>query len=496
MYAPQIGMWSKNFNRYFLHWDRRDSYVLVACVLLLAAAGWGVGLVIRARGSERAWRVYQHLFVLTLGSGLLSLPPTLHHHHEGLMLGLWTALVAAVALIYFKRWSGVVRFAKSASLTFSVLSPLLLYQVLTYRTYDGADVEAGTKPAVQAPANARPVFIFLFDEWSYLHCLDRSGNIRASLPNLTKFASQSIHFANAQSEGGNTEDSVPRFFFQADDQFVVRQEKGYLKRPDGLAPSRTTPSIFQMARDKGYTTTARGFYLPLRFVLGDQVDDCDSIPHWSHMQTTADRMKNCLLQNLRYWPDPISRLYGSKVTEAIDLNQWKFASDKNHEDTLEVIDRCPANTFFYSHSPGVHPPWVFHADGSPRTFRSEDDPSHYDEQMVYVDRLLGELLKKLKKAGKYDNSTIIVLADHGWKYDKEPEIVSQPDWKYRVPLMIKWPGQQTGTVVRKRFSLIQLKPILEAALTGGTLAEVERIIEATPAPAPPEAYPPVREEPF
>ena len=38
---------------------------------------------------------------------------------------------------------------------------------------------------------------------------------------------------------------------------------------------------------------------------------------------------------------------------------------------------------------------------------------HYKEQLIYVDKLFGELIEKIKEENKLNKSTIVLLSDHG-----------------------------------------------------------------------------------
>src|SRR5438309_11517180 len=91
LFAPQIAMWSQDFNRYFVHWDRMDSIAILTCIVLLGLIGAAVGIGLKSLRNARPWRVYTHVFLIALGTGIISLPPKLHHFHPGLLLAMWLA---------------------------------------------------------------------------------------------------------------------------------------------------------------------------------------------------------------------------------------------------------------------------------------------------------------------------------------------------------------------------------------------------------------------
>lgn len=96
------------------------------------------------------------------------------------------------------------------------------------------------------------------------------------------------------------------------------------------------------------------------------------------------------------------------------------------------------------------------------------------QQVAYTDRLLGEALAALDRAGLYDRSLIVVTSDHGDSFsegvagrdlDGAQRAAAELAW---VPLFIKEPGQQTGRVDDRNWQEVDLLPTL-ADYTGVSL---------------------------
>jgi arylsulfatase A-like enzyme len=93
----------------------------------------------------------------------------------------------------------------------------------------------------------------------------------------------------------------------------------------------------------------------------------------------------------------------------------------------------------------------------------------YAEEVRYADRWVGELLTGLKALGTYDDSLIVITADHGEElfdhggldhgHSMHEEVVS-------VPLLVKWPGGVTGDKL-----VTQTVPLMAVA---GTLLQLAR----------------------
>jgi arylsulfatase A-like enzyme len=90
----------------------------------------------------------------------------------------------------------------------------------------------------------------------------------------------------------------------------------------------------------------------------------------------------------------------------------------------------------------------------------------YDGEIAFIDEALGRLFEGLKTLGLYDNSVIIVTADHGEGF------YEHEDWQHanllydevlHVPLVVKWPNRARTGEVESLVNLLDIFPtILEA----------------------------------
>ena len=124
--------------------------------------------------------------------------------------------------------------------------------------------------------------------------------------------------------------------------------------------------------------------------------------------------------------------------------------------------------------------------------------SLYAGEVAFVDAMVGEFVKVLKDSGRYDESLIFFLSDHGHPLAEHGKFLKGPDRMYsellRVPFGFKLPGQaHAGQRVRQLAQFPDFLPtLLDAAglgnnapaLQGKSLmplvhGQVERIREAT-----------------
>lgn len=161
--------------------------------------------------------------------------------------------------------------------------------------------------------------------------------------------------------------------------------------------------------------------------------------------------------------------FGNRPEDLVKPRQGplRIGGGARFREFIAGIEPRSSPTLHFTHLMLPHPPFYYLPSGTQyRTESKEpagswqmlgDDPwvaAHSYQrhllQLGFVDLLLGELLAKLDATGLYEQSLVIVTADHGTSF--------QPNQPRRelgasnavnvlgVPLFVKLPGQQTGTV--------------------------------------------------
>ncbi|MFQ5740492.1 MAG: sulfatase-like hydrolase/transferase [Acidobacteriota bacterium] len=101
--------------------------------------------------------------------------------------------------------------------------------------------------------------------------------------------------------------------------------------------------------------------------------------------------------------------------------------------------------------------------------------SQYDGGIAYLDYQVGQLILRLKKLGLYDQSLVLITSDHGETFGRRRHLIGHAVSVYQdqihVPLIIKYPGQKRGRVVRDTVSLVDLMPTI-LARTESTVPKV------------------------
>lgn len=161
-----------------------------------------------------------------------------------------------------------------------------------------------------------------------------------------------------------------------------------------------------------------------------------------------------------------------------------------HAGRIGTIRRLIANassstspTLHFAHVLLPHKPWTLapdlrmsaRPDNDPRPVssldRRRDAYQSHLRQFVAVDSVIGEMVASLRASGRWDDTTVVVTADHGLTFVpgesyRDVVNVGNPqtlDDIYRIPLFVKFPGQVTGQVNDCPASSVDILPTVLAA---------------------------------
>ena len=301
------------------------------------------------------------------------------------------------------------------------LAPISVAQVLLWKPWDTRQV-VQRNPAAPKPGNRVPVFLFVFDEWSYQRSY-AGQELRPFLHNLRWLASHSLEFTEAHSQAGSTDVSVPRLVFQREGELQPRNGIAFWKQGDSLLRSDRLRTIFAAAQARGYQTSLIGFYFPYRAVLGDQVDEIVNEAYAPKGQRLRERIEWVVVRNLEFLADPLSRLLWHRWFSSTVSQNWVRVNHSWRTMVGDLIRRSNGNRFAMIHWPLPHGPFVLNADGTlHRSFqrgRMEGTPADYDRHLAYLDLVVGEVVAQLDSAGLLDRALLIVTSDHSRKTETD-----------------------------------------------------------------------------
>ncbi len=146
-----------------------------------------------------------------------------------------------------------------------------------------------------------------------------------------------------------------------------------------------------------------------------------------------------------------------KMTEAFSLYNERRA-EKVNKSAFEWLKKQSDGFFLWVHYFDPHTPY-----DPPLPFRDEYGDHLYDGEIAYVDQCIGLLFAELEKNELWQNTLIILVADHGESLGEHKENthgIFLYDATIRVPLIIKSPGIDKGKVCSTSVKTIDIAPTI------------------------------------
>ena len=395
----------------------------------------------------------------------------------------------------------------------TVLVPVLLVldgDVRKSAARQDAMVEIGADTGARAP-----IIVVIFDEWSLTSILDEDGAIdRERLPNLAALADRATWYPNATAPADATELSIPAIL--SGSQPVRGRLPTVTEHPTNLftllAASHDLHVVEPITSlcpprlnllDSGRPPTGERLSLLVSdlslvwLALTAPSPWRDRLPPVTHAWSGFGRSR-ASEQGSPLTDEPLARA-------AFHLGRTDRA--QTFRQFVGEIEPSPERPGLYLlHSLLPHAPWEYLPSGKryegpwgdvhglEREFWTEESPwpalhhrKRYLLQVEFVDHLIGDLIARLESTGIFEQSVVVITADHGVAFQPGrsrrflvPSDLDggQPLDLASVPLVIKEPFQRSPRVDVTPISLQQLVPrILEVA---GSTADSALSAQRTP----------------
>jgi hypothetical protein len=233
-------------------------------------------------------------------------------------------------------------------------------------------------------------------------------------------------------------------------------------------------TVFSDALKSGANTAVVGWYHPYCGVLGDDLTSCyvsgDDSTQWSLFQVIVAQWERTL------YTLPLFQSL-SHSTGVIDyLPRARFFREHQAQTYTEVLEHAKSVVgrkdfgLVMVHLPVPHPPGIY--DRTNQTVTSERNRTYLDN-LELADRALGELRRSMELSGTWDNTTVIITADHFWRTETwrgygawmpEEESALQGKKDHRVPFLIKMAGQKETYSYDGTFNTVLLRNLIGAVM--------------------------------
>lgn len=379
------------------------------------------------------------------------------------------ALPASAVLTLLARQFTSGKVLLTVAAVVSVL-PLVLLQA------QGSNSESGVTVSTRANAPSPPILLVIADELAYGTVQDDAGNVRPQYPNLKSLQMQSTTYTHAYATANATHLSVPSMLIGLADAREMPNLPGSLQTSGGpftwLQPRYNTsiisPVVSEQDQEAGIAM------LPEAQASGSTLSALQSL-----LVLAADLAAIMVRTSL---PEPFTS--SAPVVDDRWFDFWGLVPI----DTAEMDLPQLVETLTSRERPGIalwhtmltHTPYQRDFDGN--WWENEDlgltglglatpqlEPMHralYAASAREFDRQLGALLDQLKAAGTFEQSLIVVTADHGRTFGTQSpwRVGDTRDQRWgevaHVPLIVKQPEQQTPSFVSSPRTLAQVGPTI------------------------------------
>jgi len=331
-------------------------------------------------------------------------------------------------------------------------------------------------------AGARPNVLLIVVDAMRADRLQCYGYGRRTSPNISKVAAEGIVFTNAMAQGAETPSSIPSLMTGTRplEHGVLGMRK---ERSVRLGTGEGPKTLAETLRDHGYVTGAISVNPLVGAVIGVdrgfqsfEYPILETIPAWRH-GSAADVNAAAYRWLDRYHPGagPFFLYLHYIDTHNLYIPPSRFCvfgrpGYTAADDRLNV----EMNDVFDPQVLGVGDDWSISDEALAKHGRSRSEVERlsdlYDDEVLCADYYIGELLQRLRQAGLYDNTIIIVTADHGEAFLEHGQLKhggSLYQELIRVPLVMRAPGLRGGQEVDQVVELIDVAPtVLEAVGIG------------------------------
>lgn len=464
----------------YYHWKYHPGFIeyaaLVCNVLLLGALFWGAMTLARRSGKQSVLRVTRWAFLLILIVPFNNLrlqifdplvPGGTNRLGNALILTPFLVLLLS-AVVLKRRRANII---SGAAIGVMILFPFFLialfqgaWLTIKYRANAELVRNESLAPALNSNKKDAPrVVLLVFDELDQrIAFAERPAGVE--LPEFDRLRGEAIFAATAYPPGTLTMLSLPSLTIgkRVSAAQAVRPNELMLTLKDSNEEVgwSTLPNVFSAARADGFDTAVVGWYHPYCRVIGNSLTSC----FWGPVVDAISPLRGepTMLKSMSHWAETaLFRIPG--MFHAFKSRYERERCEAHIEEHLRILERAKMAShksefgLTLLHFPIPHHPFIY--DRARNALSSNPDRT-YEDNLVLTDRTLGEMRREMEAAGLWEDTTVLVTSDHGWR--------SPPDGKIdkRVPFILKLARQKQGVTYDAAFNTALTSQLIQAILNG------------------------------
>ena len=377
---------------------------------------------------------------------------------------------------------------RTVQLFLSYLSLALLAIPLSFLF--GSQVRRATAGAEEGAyelhrSNARtPIILIVFDEFPVTSLLNAEGHInRHRYPNLSELADGASWFQDARAVADSTHHALPAILtgnFPAAGRSprLANHPQNLFTLFGGDYRIWAVEPVVKLCPPEINRVITESFQLRQVMHL---LEDLAVIS--LHLQLPSSLGERFLPPISDSWGgfaagDPKKELQRRRRAN----RSFKDYPDREFRRFMDYFQEDADRALYFLHTTLPHYPWKYLPSGKVYDYRRVGLPGLHknrwneDEQLIalayqrfllqvqFVDRLIGEMMARLRDLSLFERSLIILTADHGGSFRPEDDrrffTPTNMHDIAAVPLLIKRPFQTTGEVIGRSISSIDILPTM------------------------------------
>lgn len=388
-------------------------------------------------------------------------------------------LAAALGLLIaesYRRFSLIKDF-----FTFLIASILVVPAVFLSSETSKSLMHASTTAFQIEQRDETPIIFVVFDEFPLTSIMNRSMEIDSKrFPNFARLQNDSIWFRNATAHYGFTTWAITSIL------------TGQIPTTAKAASLNNYPNnLFTLFNDS-YELRIFECVSRLNPEANGQRTEWARLPMQMfsiHLDLGFVYLHRILPRRYSAYLPPVNRNWGNFW---LGSRGYSAIVDRDHhwKNFMDSLPDKPSRILCFLHSMLPHSPWLYFPSGTrygnvtlsnwkkdgldengkwyPDRWSSVRAMQRHLLQVGYVDRLIGELIDRLKSKGIYDQSLIIIAADHGVSFipGERHRIITPENYQdiLPVPLFIKTPWQTRPVISDRNVQTSDILPTIAAIL--------------------------------
>lgn len=290
------------------------------------------------------------------------------------------------------------------------------------------------------------VIWIIFDEMDYRLVFEQRPP-KIKLPEIDRFRKEVVFFEKAYPPSDFTVASIPSLFLgeRINVSSVEATDLVFLEPGTNKEMKWTqAPHLGKETKKLGYSTSVIGWYHQYCKSFHHELDYCRTFPagRFDYGTNFGSSVKAILERSF---------VIDKRLERAFIFNLSEI-----HASALEQIKGGLSDVLFLHYSV-PHKPYLYDQTKKAISPHVERTPENYFGNLILVDQILGDITKSLQAAKKWNETVLIISADHSWR--KSEEYDGKRD--FRVPFMIKMADGKAINYTKPIPNLITKEIILE-----------------------------------